>query len=127
MPPTFVGPKLKIERAQKHIRDLDERFTIFAQSDFYSLRVNEDEESGDSILQLEHTEPIPDDFALITGDALLNLRSALDLLVSDVVYYGLGTRPKKLYFPIRESYKDLKGIVKTGEIQQANPAIADLI
>ena len=47
------------------------------------------------------------DAALITGDALHNLRSALDLLFYQAMHESTGTTDKYTRFPIRDERRNL--------------------
>lgn len=72
----FEGPKLKIERANVHIRDLQSAVAVFHQTEPYTLVR---EEKGDKyVYKIKLLKPIPSSFALLIGDAIQNLRTALD-------------------------------------------------
>jgi hypothetical protein len=75
----------KIERAKKHIQDLDLAKRAFldsspnpyvVESHYYSERGDK----GQTIYRVVSMEPVPEPIPLITGDAIHNLRSALDHL-----------------------------------------------
>jgi uncharacterized membrane protein len=73
-------PQLKIERAEKHIRDLNALLETFVNSDFYSVSVYADR--GENYIGFEFNKfkfPLIE-AALIVGDVLHNLHSALDIL-----------------------------------------------
>ncbi|GAB4352446.1 MAG: hypothetical protein Kow00114_01150 [Kiloniellaceae bacterium] len=76
MPDPFEGPKLKIERAEAHIRDLQAAVAAFHQTDPYAL-VRE-EKGGKYHYRIRILQPVPTSFALLIGDAIQNLRTALD-------------------------------------------------
>jgi hypothetical protein len=127
MCPLFTGPKLKIERARQHINDLQVRFTAFSSSDYYSFGVEKDVNSGKRFLKFEVTKPLPSDVAPIIGDALHNLKSALDLAINDVVFLKLGRYDAHTRFPFRETRNELEAAIKGALITQASKTIADLI
>jgi hypothetical protein len=81
----FTGPRLKIKRANKHILELNSVFETFVQTDFHELVVKNDANTGQDILQFRMLRTVPEDTATIVGDAIHNLRSALDLLVCNTV------------------------------------------
>jgi hypothetical protein len=70
----------KIKRADKHIADFKLEVRKFNGSDPYSIRVDMETESGRPIVHVLKVKPIPQDISLIAGDAIQNLRSALDYL-----------------------------------------------
>jgi hypothetical protein len=122
----FEAPRLKIKQAQQHISDLDAGFTAFVKTDFYHLGIEEDVNSGDSLLKFEVVNPLSCDVPCVIGDAVHNLRSALDLLVNGIVREKLGTW-ERIYFPIRDSREELVTALKSGKIRQASTALCDVI
>ncbi len=80
------GPKLKIERAKQHINDLQTQIRKFETSGIYDLSVKKDAETGNNFIQIEIVKSVPPIFALIIGDALHNLKAALDFTVNEVVF-----------------------------------------
>jgi hypothetical protein len=123
----FHGPKLKIERAKKHISDLQARFLDFASTNYYRLDFEKDPGTGNNLLRFTITESLPEDTALIIGDAFHNLRSALDFAISDVLFMKTGTRPKHAKFPVYKSRDDLVNAVSGGKISEAPKEILDFI
>jgi hypothetical protein len=123
----FHGPRLKIERAKQHISDLSARLNIFATSNFYRLDIEKDSDSGHDVLKFTITQSLPEDIALISGDAIHNLRSALDFAVSDLFLQKTGARSKYAKFPFRASKNELELALNGGDISQAPKAILDFI
>src|SRR5579864_4992836 len=94
------GIRLKIERAKEHIRDLDAAIKRFVQEQPYTLGAK-----PHRIPEIEHTtlyvaevKPIPDCISLIVGDAIHNLRSALDHLMWQLVEAAGGSPDRNIYF-----------------------------
>ena len=127
MPQLFIGPRLKLERAKQHISDLHARLCAFSGTDYYSLRVDTDHQTGKDSLKFEITKPLPDDIGLIIGDALHNLKSALDFAVNDIVFLKTGARSKYTKFPVQDSRDKLIATVNGGSVRKASKTIADLI
>lgn len=98
LPGQFCGPRLKIERAKQHIADLHSSICAFATTDFCSLDVNQEVETGKYCLKVAVKEPLPHEFALIIGDAVHNLKSALDITVNEVVFRRLNRYDKHTDF-----------------------------
>ncbi|MEP0316926.1 MAG: hypothetical protein ABJL57_16145 [Hyphomonas sp.] len=74
----FESMNLKIGRAKAHVRELEVLFETFARENKPRLVV--DKHEGMHRFRAA-AEKIPDDFGLILGDAIHNLRSALDHLM----------------------------------------------
>src|ERR1700680_3024770 len=103
----FHGSRLKIERANEHILDLNGVLLRFIRSDFYTVRVDRDARKGTSHLCIDFDpSPFPsEDAALVIGDALHNLRSALDLLYYEVVRECGASKWTR--FPVRDTRDEL--------------------
>jgi hypothetical protein len=59
--------------------------------------------TGDVVFKLGKCSPIPEDFPLIIGDVLQNLRTALDHLVWQLILSNGGTRIVASAFPISKN------------------------
>lgn len=122
----FQGPKLKVERAYKHISDLQSVLIEFLKTDFYRLHVEKNVD-GSNVLKFEMTGSIPQKMPLIIGDAIHNLRSALDLMTCEIIMECGGTPSRDTNFYIREKRSELVGLVENGEIKIAGCDIVTLI
>jgi len=127
MPEIFHGPRLKIERAKQHVSDLHSRLWAFAQTDFYSLIVERNPETGEQGLEFAVTKPVPEELALVMGDAIHNLKSALDFTVNEVVFRRLKLYDSHTRFPFRETAQKLESAVNGGLITQASKAVSNHI
>lgn len=97
---------LKIERAEKHICDLECAFRKFLRtySDTCTLHTYTDPETG--ALEVEVSlKAIPAEFSLILGDTVHNLRSALDHAMWELLGIDGGIRDDKTAFPISRGIK----------------------
>jgi len=120
------GIRLKIERAKKHIRDLDHRIEIFGESKPYTIgaKPHTVPEIKHTTLYVASVSTIPDDFALIIGDAIHNLRSSLDHLVWQLVEAGGGTPNERTAFPIcfgAKGPQQYASAIGSGEIKAMPP------
>lgn len=124
----FNESKLKIERAKKHIIDLNTLLTDFVKSDFYSASIEKDAYRT-SYLKFDLNRAFPlNDSALILGDSLHNLRSALDLMFYQTVLHVGGIPTDWTHFPIRDKREILiKTLNATLEKKQINALIFSLI
>ena len=95
-PPIFSSAKSKVERANHHIDELDRVFSTFVDSQPYELVVDAD---GEDAVQMKFNKAIPDGLPVIIGDAVNNLRAALDHMTWDAVGRDRGKRDHRLYFP----------------------------
>jgi hypothetical protein len=95
----YGNAALKIERANKHIFDFQER--LLASSDRYGPSLHLDGNTGEKFLYYSMEDRyLRSDLALIAGDAIHNLRSALDIAWVEIV----GSRATKFTkFPIDSS------------------------
>ncbi len=119
----FHAAKLKIKRANKHIVDLDNLLAEFVKTDFYTINTDFDTNTGKNRIQLQ-LKPISDESALLIGDAIHNLHSALDFMMYEI----LGIQDDRdIKFPFRETRSELVGAVQKGQIQTAGSIVCDLI
>ncbi len=123
--------RVKVERAKKHISDLEGELRAFLDSEPYKVGTKPDAQIAESLkYYVIGVTDTPDTILLITGDILFNLRAALDHLAFQLAWVH-GTRDEKIlkntYFPISYSadgYKtDSPGKVK-GMAKAAQNAIA---
>src|SRR5690348_13381383 len=78
----------KIERAKHHIVDLQRQIRAFLDSKPYQFAIQRDPQTSKLIYYAAHVEPVPLLFSSITGDAIQNLRSALDYLAYQLYLVG---------------------------------------
>jgi hypothetical protein len=105
----FISPRLKVERACKHIQEL-ESITFPLSKELYEIKVEAEFAlpRPDAIgmnLVYRPTKPIAETLGLIIGDVISNFRSALDHLASGIVRESDST--KRPYFPMSDSREDL--------------------
>jgi hypothetical protein len=122
----FYGSKLKVKRADHHIRTLKDTLNAFMQTEFYRVRIEEDVEvRGQRFIPPFHRVKVeifqepPSDIPLIIGDAIHNLRSALDLAVCEMIEGFGGTVTPRTHFPIRNSREEVVSAIKEGAVYGA--------
>jgi hypothetical protein len=106
----FEGAKSKIERAYVHIRDLNDSLNAFAQNRFYTARIERDI-YGVNYLVIEFTRYFRDDAGAVVGDAIHNLRSALDIMWVDTIRVCRGKPTQYTRFPIFPRWEKVKAKV----------------
>ncbi len=133
MADALVGVERKIERAERHIDDLDAVIGAFIQSDAYRVEINDDPKDASRvrwILREQRPDPMPTvEFAVLIGDAVHNLRCALDHLACGLVgEVSHAPITPETMFPIfrdpgRRTPNDVKSLVQS----KVNGARQDLI
>ena len=112
---------LKVERVEKHLIEFERERTAFLATKPYRVREKPD---AKHVYEACHVTDVPGALAAIAGDAIQNLRSALDHLVSQLVLVGLGvsTTDIESHFPIRNKagqYESvLRGMKEKGLLRQ---------
>ncbi|MGA2251268.1 hypothetical protein [Terracidiphilus sp.] len=123
----FHGARLKIKRANKHINDLATEIRKIGNSDPYNITVEDDLHTGNSFLHFSMKQAVDDDLLTIVGDALHNLRSALDHAISDIEFDTTGKREDKTSFLMRATREGLIGAVNGGFKEKAPEEVRDFI
>lgn len=110
----------KIERAKQHKEELEVEIKSFLNSKPYRIATKSDPQTKRLIYYLIKADKVPESLALITGDVIQNLRSALDYLAYQlfISHSGNSVSGKHIYFPIakdlsryeKESARKTKGI-----------------
>ncbi len=70
----------KIERAKKHLLELDSKLNAFRAANPYKLATKHDPRTGNLIYYVASVDATPQLFSTVAGDAIQNLRTALDYL-----------------------------------------------
>jgi hypothetical protein len=100
------GPRLKVGRAKKHIANVEREVTCFLNDNPYVIVEEPDPEfggkHGGKQWRVRVKASTPDQLPVMVGDAIHNLRSALDLLIRQLVEAN-GKDPQREAFPIRGS------------------------
>ncbi len=126
----FRRAKLKVKRANSHISTLirdssplskslyeitngpTRSIALLARPDGYGL-------------SYRSKEPIADHFGVVIGDAVNNLREALDYSINTALE-AIG-QPKRVHFPFSERWQDLKSSHYYAPIERAFPEAANFI
>ncbi|MGO8802086.1 hypothetical protein [Candidatus Binatus sp.] len=118
--------RTKTHRAKKHIDDLAGELRSFLDLDPYRVHSYDDAETGDRVCQLVVAERFPYRALAIIGDAIHNLRSALDHLACELSTVSEGAIDEHTAFPI---WRDIKTVAEAkAEIARKIPsASAEMI
>lgn len=112
--------RLKIERAKKHLEELQREVTAFWATKPYAINFDTETEPGKRLYRMKFTNDVPPHWGAAAGDVIHNLRASLDN-VATALAVANGTTSKNVlrqtYFPIgvsKEAFEkklasDLKG------------------
>jgi hypothetical protein len=105
IPNPLMGSRAKVERAKKYIQDLNVALKSFFDSKPYGVRTKSNPKAQQLIFYISRVSEPPVDIALIAGDAIQNLRSALDYLACQLYIIGSGNPepPTRIGFPVFDS------------------------
>lgn len=93
----FDSAKLKVERADHHIADLERQLVAFTRENLdASIRYSDRDEGIDITLTVIAPPP---SIALTMGDAIHNLWSSLDHMHCEAIWRDCGVKHAQLFFP----------------------------
>lgn len=104
----------KIKRANIHIDALSHSISRFMNTEPFRIRTEIDKETNRVNYIIDHADSVPVDIPLIFGDAINNLRCALDHIAYSLIARdegGTPSNPRGIYFPITRDYKNLINIL----------------
>ena len=100
MSPSLDGPRAKIERSKKHFGDLHDEMIAASNLRPYRIVVEPEPDARERVIRVRGSYTFPLSWNAIAGDAIHNLRAALDLLIWQLVLAN-GKRPDaRTEFPI---------------------------
>src|ERR1700676_3993085 len=118
----FKWSRLKINRAEKHIADL--KTILGSIPDRYISTIEINPQSGGQSLKyvLPDEDMLMQNVALITGDAIHNLRAALGYAwVGTIERFFPGTSNRHTKFPVGETEVSVKGQLNSRGIETTVP------
>lgn len=119
MPIPFEASRLKIERAELHIRSLETAIAAYMETEpaHVKTRLSADRE------YIEHeffpVHDVPARLSPIVGDAIHNLRVSLDLLAVEVVGHNPQANTNNVYFPFAKSAAELDTTIRDKNFHRA--------
>jgi hypothetical protein len=96
------GPRLKVLRAGRGLKELNDEIVAFSGTAPYEFVAFADAKTGDNIVQLRVYREPPAMLGIIVGEIVHNLRSALDHLACIVPLVQGARRPSRPQFPVYE-------------------------
>lgn len=118
--------RLKIERAKKHVNDLNDIIIDFLADKPFELWSRYKKKPSQRFLFVKQHKDIPTEVSLIIGDAIHNLKSALDILAFRMVGDKAPT-PQRVLFPFASSEKGLQGSIGNRQLGLAGEKVVDTI
>lgn len=103
-----AGIYVKVERAKKHVRDLEALVEGFFESSPYEIVVQDQPDTGDRVFRVKILHQPPLEWGAIVGDVVHNLRATLDLLVCELVRGEGNTVTDTTGFPIAKGANEFK-------------------
>lgn len=97
---------LKLQRAQEHREQLEREIAAFYATRPYRVAHRRDPGSQRLTYYVSSVAPVPEHLALVAGDVIQNLMSALDHLAYQLVCVDTADQPPNprwIYFPIQDS------------------------
>jgi hypothetical protein len=100
------GPKLKVNRAKEHLDRLSEAIRSFFDTRPMDFTTNFDEQNSRKIIRVSMSRDVPARISIIAGDAMYNLRSALDQTAYQLAYLSGKEPNSRCEFPISDKRPD---------------------
>jgi len=115
----FESPRLKVKRANQHIDAVEKLIVDFSNDPGHKI-VSKTDPSGLTKLMFEPGDSLSAEVGLSVGDAVHNLRAALDHVMTALVTHLVpGCTKEHIYFPIRQDEAGVKDALKNGEVGKA--------
>ncbi|MBI1329216.1 MAG: hypothetical protein GC166_04840 [Alphaproteobacteria bacterium] len=102
----FSNAYHKLERAKEHIADLQSRFTAFQQTNAYTVSLDYDPNTGLAIINTKVSGDAPMTMAMVIGDCIHNLETALDHATWEIIGLDGGTQDRWTKFPTGKNKVD---------------------
>jgi len=119
---SFTGAERKIDRAREHVNALDKAINRFLETEPYAAerRLKARDRIHEYVL-VRYTEP-PDCLGLLVGDAVHNLRSALDHVAFELALKGAqaightmtSEQARRIQYPVVDCSTDFKSQLNRG-------------
>jgi hypothetical protein len=103
------GARTKVVRASDHLETLDREARRFLDDYAHDLVIEEDPETGDQVIRVRYRRRVrpPERLDVIVGDAVHNLRSALDHVIWQLAIIGRGPGERN-QFPVFDTPQQFK-------------------
>lgn len=119
----FEDPRAKVENARDHISRVQSTFEEHWNA---GPQVRVTSLLDATTYNFGSGQPVPKKVQMAAGDAIHNLRSALDIMAGDVVQAS-GQSRKGVYFPFAGGAAELDGQIKQKQFHRAAPEAINLL
>lgn len=114
-PDPFKSPKALIHRARENRVEFNNRAKAFIETKPYTQFIDPEPETGFYLLKIRLTQEFPDAITAVAGDALKNLRDALDqILCASLLVLRPKTSQSGVYFPFGDDAASLEYAIAKG-------------
>lgn len=113
---------LKIGRAEYHINDLNRQIDVYLSQKPLRLMTEGNPSADEETHFIEEQLAIPDGFSLSIGDAVHNLRSALDILIFGMIGHR-AKKPENVQFPFAKREDSLVSTMQRRETELAGEKV----
>lgn len=98
---SLTGARLKLNRARKHLEVLGNELAVFAAAELYRIAHESSAGGSEHIFRAKVLKEPPPFLSVVIGDALQNMRSALEHLAWGLAFKDKGSAPSRsTSFPI---------------------------
>lgn len=120
------APICKIKRAKHHIEELTRNIDGYLSEHPFELIVRNDPSTEQRNYFIITKRVIPENFSLMIGDAVHNLRTALDVLIFSMICHS-SKRPETIQFPFSKGADSLKNVILSRQIKAAGDRVVKAI
>jgi hypothetical protein len=117
-----TAPRLKIERAQHHINDLNRCIERLIANGTIYVSATEYMKRNQIAISAKTKKHIPDSVSLLVGDAVHNLRTALDILIFGMIG-DRAKKPENIQFPFAKRAETLVSTMTNRETELAGKKV----
>jgi len=116
------GPKVKLDRAKRHIGDAETAIRDFIRGNPYRMFEEVDRETGEKHVKVDLPhEPIPGDVETTVADAIHNLRVSLDQLACALAALNDHPGSRSTYFPFGNSREHFESASVQDKVRSLSP------
>jgi hypothetical protein len=120
------APRLKINRAKDHIRELNAAINAFMAKRPFRFIIKHKPIAGEYTLVSRRQKSIPHELSLIAGDAIHNLCAALDMTLYAMAR-DKAPSPFEIMFPFVREPESLEGRIKSTQVNFASSYVVERI
>lgn len=119
-------PILKLERAKYHINELNGQINAYMSDHPFEFMIRDDPKANQRTYFIKTKKPIPTNFPLLIGDAIHNLRTALDILIFNMAG-NKSPKPDAVQFPFCKDAVSLERTIEKRQIKFAGENVVNAI